>query len=110
MASLLKAWKVTVVGIECGNAAFFPKKAWKVTVVGIECNGTAFLTSFQEGPHQKLFFKDFFKILQDDKLYYIVDIVNHLIYYWQTLSNSMLISLKYGVMPATHVPAQLNKA
>ena len=35
-------------------------KARKVTVVGIECNGAAFLTSFQEGPHQKLFFQEFF--------------------------------------------------
>ena len=39
-------------------------KAWKVTLVGIECNGASFLTSFQEGPHQKLFFQGFFQILQ----------------------------------------------
>ena len=32
-------------------------KAWKLTVVGIECDDAAFLTSFQEGPHQKLFFQ-----------------------------------------------------
>ena len=30
-------------------------------MVGIESNGTAFLTSFQEGPHQKLFFQGFFQ-------------------------------------------------
>ena len=35
-------------------------KAWKVTMVGIECNGAAFLKSFQEGPHQKFFFQGFF--------------------------------------------------
>ena len=69
MVSLLKAWKVTVVGIECDVAAFIRhfKKAWKVTVVGIECNSATFLTSFQEqeGPYQKLFFQGFFfKILQ----------------------------------------------
>ena len=32
-----------------------------MTVVGIECNGAAFLTSFQESPHQKLFFQGFFQ-------------------------------------------------
>ena len=60
MVSLLKAWKVTVVGIECDVATFLRhfKKAWKVTVVVVfECNGSAFLTSFQEGSHQKLFFQ-----------------------------------------------------
>ena len=31
--------------------------------VGIECNDATFLTSFQEGPQQKLFFQEF-KILQ----------------------------------------------
>ena len=32
-------------------------------MVGIECNGggATFLTSFQEGPHQKLFFQFFFQ-------------------------------------------------
>ena len=47
-------------------------RAWKVTVVGIKCNGAAFLTSFQEGPHQKLFFQGIFltSCKQDDKLYY----------------------------------------
>ena len=40
MVSLLKAWKLTVVGIECDDAVF--SRAWKVTVVGIECNGVAF--------------------------------------------------------------------
>ena len=40
-------------------------KAWKVTVVGIECNGAAFFHVIpKEGPHQKLFFQGFFKILQ----------------------------------------------
>ena len=29
-------------------------------MVGMECNGATFLTSFQEGPHQKLFFQGFF--------------------------------------------------
>ena len=34
-------------------------------MVGMECNGAAFLTSFQEGPRQKLFFQGFFfKIVQ----------------------------------------------
>ena len=32
-------------------------KAWNVTVVGIECNDAAF-TSFQEAPHQNLFFQE----------------------------------------------------
>ena len=32
-----------------------------MTVVGIGCNGAAFLTSFQEGPNQKLFFQGFFQ-------------------------------------------------
>ena len=27
-------------------------------MVGMQCNGAAFLTSFQEGPHQKLFFQN----------------------------------------------------
>ena len=47
-------------------------KAWEVTMVGIECNSAAFLTSFQEGPHQKLFFQGFFSKFckQDGKLYY----------------------------------------
>ena len=30
-------------------------------MVGMECNGAAFLTSFQEGPSQKLFFQGFFQ-------------------------------------------------
>ena len=46
--SLLKAWKVTVVGIEFDDTLL--KKAWMVTVVGIDYNGAIFLTSFQEGP------------------------------------------------------------
>ena len=33
-------------------------------MVGIKFDGAAFLTSFQEGPHQKLFFQGFFQILQ----------------------------------------------
>ena len=52
-------------------------RAWKVTVVGIECNGAAFLTSFQEGPHQKLFFQGFFQTCKMTD-YIIVDIVNYL--------------------------------
>ena len=31
-------------------------KAWKVTVLGIECNRAAFERHFIDGPHQKLFF------------------------------------------------------
>ena len=30
-------------------------------MVGNECNFATFLTSFQEGPHQKLFFQVFFQ-------------------------------------------------
>ena len=30
-------------------------------MAGIESNGTAFLTSFQDGPHQKLFFQGFYQ-------------------------------------------------
>ena len=52
--SLLKARKVTVVGIECDDAA----------LKGLEGDCTRdtvqryhLLTSFQEGPHQKLFFQ-----------------------------------------------------
>ena len=54
-------------------------RAWKVTVVGIECNSAAFLTSFQEGPHQKLFFQGNFQT-SAIKLTncIVVDIVNYL--------------------------------
>ena len=43
IVSLLKAWKVTVEGIECGDAAFkhYFKQVWKVTVVGIQGYETA---------------------------------------------------------------------
>ena len=49
-------------------------------MVGIECNSAAFLTSFQEGPHQKLFFQGFFqsfackmeKCIIVDVVYYLV--------------------------------------
>ena len=54
-------------------------KAWKLTVVGIECDDAAFLMSFQEGPHQKLFFQGIFQT-SDNKMYYTVDIVNYLSY------------------------------
>ena len=71
MVSLLKAWKVTVVGIECDIAAFLHhfKKVWKVNMVRIECNGDV----IQEGPHQKLFLQGFFQNSAsklDGKLYY----------------------------------------
>ena len=50
-----------------------------MTVVGIESNGTAFLTSFQEGPHQKLFFQGFFQNSASKMANCtIVDIVNYL--------------------------------
>ena len=62
MVSLLQAWKLTVVGIECDDVHFnIIIRACKVTVVGIKCNGAAFLTSFQEGPHQELFFQGIFQ-------------------------------------------------
>ena len=35
-------------------------KAWNVTVVGIECNGAAFLTSFRKVHTRNCSFKDFF--------------------------------------------------
>ena len=52
-----------MVGIECDVATFYRhfKKARKVTMVGIECNGATSLTTFQEGPNQKLFFQVFFQ-------------------------------------------------
>ena len=50
-----------------------------MTVVGIECNSAAFLTSFQEGPHQKLFFQGIFQTSASKMTnYIIVDIVNYL--------------------------------
>ena len=50
-----------------------------MTVVGIECNGTAFLTSFQEGPHQKLFLQGLFQNSASKIANcIIVDIVNYL--------------------------------
>ena len=63
MVSLLKAWKVTMVGIECNYAAFYLhfKKAWKVTVVGIECNGADLLNVISRRSNLEI---DFFKILQ----------------------------------------------
>ena len=58
-------------------------KAWKVTVVGIE------------GPHQKLFFQGnfFHNSASKMKNCIIVDIVNILCYYWQTL---YFLSLKWS--------------
>ena len=82
-----------MVGIECDFAAL------KVTVVGIECSDAAFLMSFKEGPHQKFFQGFFLKILQVrwQTVIIIVDIVNYLIlcYYWQTLSNSFLVFISF---------------
>ena len=53
--------------------------ACKVTVVGIECNGATFLTSFQEGPHQELFFQEIFQTSASKMTNYnIVNIVNYL--------------------------------
>ena len=77
MVRLLKAWKVTIVGIECDVAAFkhHVKKAWKVTVVGIECNCTAFLT--RSTP--EIFFQGFFQNSASKMANYtIIDIVNYL--------------------------------
>ena len=68
-----------------------------MAVVGIECNGAVFLTSFQEGPHQKLFFQGFFFQNSACKMAncIIVDIVN---YHLQNLSSLFFfLSLKYGV-------------
>ena len=51
-----------------------------MTVVGIECNSAAILTSFQEGPYQKLFFQGFFlNCASTVANCTIVDIVNYLI-------------------------------
>ena len=48
-------------------------------MVGIECNGAAFLTSFQQGPHQKLLFQGFFQHSASKMANcFIVDIVNYL--------------------------------
>ena len=48
-------------------------------MVGIECKGPAFLTSFQEGPLQKLFFQGFFQNSASKMANCtIVDIVNYL--------------------------------
>ena len=58
LVCLLKAWKLTVVRIECFNAV---SRARKVSMVGIECNVSAFLTSLQEGPYQKWFLQGFLK-------------------------------------------------
>ena len=49
-----------------------------MTVVGID-DGATFLTSFQEGPHQKLFFRGFFQNSASKIANcIIVDIVNYL--------------------------------
>ena len=51
-------------------------RACKVTVVGIEYNSATFLTSFQEGPHQELFFQGIFQTSGSKMTnYIIVDIV-----------------------------------
>ena len=52
-----------MVGIECNYAAFYLhfKKAWKVTVVGIECNGADLLNVISRRSNLEI---DFFKILQ----------------------------------------------
>ena len=47
--------------VRCCHLLTSFQEAWKVTVVVIECKGAAFLMSFQEGPHQKLFFQGFFQ-------------------------------------------------
>ena len=98
----LKAWKLAVVGIECDDTHFnVISRACKVTMVGIECNGAAFLTSFQEGPHQELFFHGIFQISASKMTYYIiVDIVNYLMLLLansqQLILNFYFLSLNYG--------------
>ena len=66
--SLLKARKVTVIGIECDDAALEGLEGDRGRDIVQWCH---LLTSFQEGPHQKLFFqgKNIF-CKQDGKLYY----------------------------------------
>ena len=62
-------------------------------MVGIECKGATFLTSFKEGPHQKLFFQGFFQNSASKMANYImVDIICN---YWQTLSNSFLVFISF---------------
>ena len=66
-----------MVGIECDVAAFKHhfEKAWKVTVVGIECNCTAFLTRCTP----EFFFQGFFQNSASKMANYtIVNIVNYL--------------------------------
>ena len=64
----------------CTHIMVSLRKAWKVTVVGIECYIAAFLTSFQEGPHQKLLFQGFFQHSASKMANcIIVDIVNYLL-------------------------------
>ena len=97
----LKAWKLAVVGIECDDTHFnVISRACKVTVVGIECNGAAFLTSFQEGPHQELFFHGLFQTSASKMTYsrycqlsYVVTsklLATHFL-------NFYFLSLNYGV-------------
>ena len=72
-------------------------KACKVTVVGIECNGASFLTSFQEDPHQELFFS-IQTSASEMTNYIIVDIVKYLMLLLRSklflIFNFLL--LKYG--------------
>ena len=67
-------------------------------MVGIECNGTAFLMSFQEGPHQTLFFFQgpFQNSASKMANCNTVDIVNYLMLL-QLIFSFYFLSLKYGV-------------
>ena len=84
MVSLLKAWKVTIVGIECNRATLSSTSRAQFTYPSsLVCTGNIFLMSFHhfiEGPHQKLFFQGFFPPNYASKMAYciIVDIVNYL--------------------------------
>ena len=52
-------------------------RAWKVTVVGIECNDATFLTSFKDGSYQEFFFQGIFQTSASKMTNcIIVDIVN----------------------------------
>ena len=70
-------------------------KAWKVTVVGIECNGAAFLTSFQEGPHQKFFFQGFFQSSASKMANCIIVDLSFILLLLEIPSNSFLVFISF---------------
>ena len=72
-------------------------KAWKVTVVRDRVLRCSLVTSFQEGPHQKLFFQGSLSFCKqggklDYSRYSQVSLLT-LCYHWQTLRISFLLEM-----------------